>query len=83
MPTSKSVCVDLGKAQGWKRDFLSLFIYCSAGSFIALVEVSGATLPVVCKLLIAVASLVMEHELWAAQASAVVTHGLRSCGPGL
>ena len=63
--------------------FLSLFIYCSAGSFIALVEVSGATLPVACKLLIAVASLVVEHELWAAQASVVVTRGLRSCGPGL
>ena len=84
----KNVGMDLSKAQGWKYGFLN-FIYlllcwvlhCCLG--FCLVEVNGATLPVVCKLLIAVASLVVGHELWAAQASAVVTRGLRSCGPGL
>ena len=60
---------------------LCWLLHCCLG--FCLVEVSGATLPVVCNLLIAVASLVVEHELRAAQASVVVTRGLRSCAPRL
>ena len=38
------------------------------------------SLVVVCRLLIAVASLVAEHGLWGAQASVVQASGLSSCG---
>ena len=45
---------------------LSWVLHCCLG--FSLVEVRGLLALVVCQLLIAVASLVVEHELWAAQA---------------
>ena len=64
-----------------------LFIFGSAGSsllhrlFFFLIAVSGSySLAKVCRLLIALASLIAGHGLQSVWASVAVAHGLSSCG---
>ena len=69
----------------FKKKIIYLFIFGCAGSSLphglSLVVASTAyCVVVVCGLLIAVASLVVEHRLWGAWASAVAMYGLSSCG---
>ena len=55
-----------------------LGLYCYTG-FSLVAGIRGYLLVVVCRLLIAVASLVVEHEVSGMQASAVVVPVLSSC----
>lgn len=65
---SNRLCVDI-----FIFYFLKSFIY----FLFSLVAASGCcSLAVMCGLLTEVASLVAEHRLWGAQASAVTAHGL-------
>ena len=66
-------------------DILPLFffnfwldLHCCAG-FSLVASSRGYSVVMVCRLLIAVASLVAEHRLWGTRASAAEAPGLRSC----
>ena len=66
-------------------DILPLFffnfwldLHCCAG-FSLVASSRGYSVVMVCRFLIAVASLVAEHRLWGTQASAVAAQGLNSC----
>ena len=57
-----------------------MFICVCAGGFSLVVASEGYSLAEVCRLLIAIASLVAEHRLSGARATVVVLRGLSSCG---
>ena len=59
---------------------LAVLDLCCCMGFPLISECGGYSLFWVCRLLVAVASLVAEHGPWGAQASVVVTHGLSSWG---
>ena len=63
--------------------FLAVLGLCCCIGFSLFVVSRDYPLAAVHRLLIAVASLIVEHSFWGMGASVSVAHGLRSCGSGL